>query len=496
MMPLPSYGFIAALARAGCPSRDGVRVYLVGGSVRDHLLGRPQKDFDLVVTGLEIEPLSKILRALGTVNLVGKSFGVIKFRPQEDPEVEFDIALPRVERSTGTGHRDFSVHSDPHLNIETDLLRRDFTINAMALDLTQERRPTGEQLIDPYGGQADLKAGLIRVVFENSFREDPLRLLRAVQFAARLEFTIEPLTFSQLRDEAALIQGVAKERVTIELKKLLEARRPSLGFDLMRGAGLLKFVLPEVDNMIGVTQPQKNNEDVYTHTMKVLDAARSATELAKPGDLDIMLSALFHDAGKPATRREGGVGQRVTFFNHQHVSTRLARRWLKDYKVTTIGADPERICHLVRHHMFETKPFQDNERAIRRFINKVGKDYIDDLLDLRLADKKGGKFPDKVYGILKLREKIHDEIRRESAFCVKDLKLNGFDIMALGYQAGPVIGRIQGFLLNQVLVRPELNDKETLTQLIRNNAARFSEGGHGAQDPVDAHCRPAKGQEG
>lgn len=445
----------------------GGQVYLVGGCVRDDLLGRERKDLDLIVTQIPLEKLASLLKKLGRVNLVGKSFGVIKFCPRQISDVEFDIALPRKEVSTGVGHRDFKVDFDPELPIEEDLHRRDFTINAMAEDIQSGK------LIDPYGGKKDLEQKLIRTVFENSFVEDPLRLLRAVQFAARFEFEIEKNTFGQMQKHAELIRSVAHERIMEEIRKLFMASKPSRGFDLMRDTGLLKIIFPDVQRMIGVTQPKKNNEDVYTHTMKVLDAARSASELEKPGDLNIMFSALFHDAGKPKTRRENRDNPMdVTFHNHQIISRGIVRRWLKDFRASTIGVNPELVCHLVDSHMFETKEFH-NEKALRRFIRKVGPEHVFDLLDLRLADKKGGRYPQKVFGILKLRERIREELNRKPPFTAKDLALNGHDIMNMGFKPGPIIGTIQKFLLEMVLEHPELNTKEDLKKLIQDHHDDF-----------------------
>lgn len=442
-------------------------VYLVGGCVRDEILGKDIKDIDLIVRQIELEELIKILKKHGRTNLVGKSFGIIKFRPKECPQVELDVALPRSEISTGVAHRDFKITYDPHMPLEEDLKRRDFTINAMAENLSTD------ELIDPFHGKQDLENKLIRTVFPTSFEEDPLRMLRAIQFAARFGFQIEEKTFEEIKKHAKKINTIAKERIVTELQKLFTAPKPSVGFDLMRETGLLKLIFPDVQKMIGVTQPKKNYEDVYTHTMKVLDAARGAEELEKPGDINIMFAALFHDAGKPKTRREDQDDpSKVTFWNHQHVSTGIAWRWMKENRLSTIGADPRHICHLVKHHMFETKEFH-NEKALRRFIRKVGKDNVFDLLDLRLADKKGGRFPKKVYGILKLREKIRDEINRKPPFTAKDLAIKGQDLMELGFKPGPVFGEIQRFLMEKVIDEPELNQKETLVQIIEENRNQF-----------------------
>lgn len=446
----------------------GGEVYLVGGCVRDEILGRPIKDLDMIVRKVPMDKLIRVLKKSGHAGLVGKSFGVIKFFPREDKEREheIDISLPRTEISTGGGHRDFDVKFDENLKIEDDLKRRDFTMNAIAHDLTHNK------FIDPFDGRGALQRKEIITVFAGSFIEDPLRLLRAIQFAARFHFTLSPETEEQLRSHAHLIKKISPERIMWEVRKLFMADKPSHGFDIMRETGLLTHVFPDVEKMIGVIQPNKNYEDVYTHTMKVLDAARTATEMTKTGDSEIMFAALFHDAGKPKTRQENQDGT-VSFFNHQHISTGIAWRWLRDHRSSTVGVDAHHVCHLIKNHMFESKPFEGNDKALRRFIRKVGADKIFDLLDLRIADKKGGRFPNKLYGILKLRDRIREEIDRKPPFTAKDLALNGHDIMAMGYQAGPVIGKIQHFLMEHVIDNPELNTKEELTKIIVENKDSF-----------------------
>ena len=457
---LKTYSFLEDLIQ------NKAQVYLVGGCVLDEILGRDSKDFDLIVTGLPFKDLTSTLKKHGRLSLVGKSFGIIKFYPNEAKDLELDIALPRKEVSTGNKHQDFEVNFDHNLPLAEDLARRDFTINAIAQDLKTM------EFIDPFNGQDDIQNKLIRTVFDNSFVEDPLRLLRAVQFSARLGFKIEENTYAQMKEHASRMEHISPERIMIEIKKLFMAPVPSEGFHIMRDTGILPYVFPDVQNMIGVTQPNKNNEDVYTHTMKVLDAARAATELNKPGDIDIMFSALFHDAGKPKTKRENDTG-RVTFFNHQHISTGIAWRWMKDHKVRTIGVNPKKVCHLVKHHMFESKPFEGNDTALRRFINKVGPENVFDLLDLRIADKKGGRFPKKMYGILKLRERVEAELNKEAPFTPKDLALSGHDIMQMGFKPGPIIGAIQKDLMELVLDHPEKNTPDSLKEFIEENQKNY-----------------------
>lgn len=441
--------------------RAGGRVYEVGGTVRDRLLGRASKDKDILVTGLPLEQIAKILRRLGDVSVVGKSFGVLKFHSKDDPEMEYDIALPRKEVSTGVGHKDFQVDYDPNLPVEIDLSRRDFTINAMAIETA-----TG-QLIDPFGGEEDLKKRLLRIVFDRAFEEDPLRLLRAVQFAARFKLVVEPATFESMKKNAELIRTVSPERVSEELRKLLMAEKPSEGFLLMRDTGLLKPVLPEVDENVGVKQGNKaQNDDVFLHTMKVLDASRLDNAIPLAGDLELMLAALFHDVGKARTQRFDPEKNRMTFYGHQILSRRMAKKRMNSLKMTTLGINPENVAHLVEHHMFQTK-HHFNDRSIRRFINKVGPDHILKLVDLRIADNRGGKYPEGIKGVLRLRRKIQDELERKTPFGPKDLAIRGTDVMALGIPEGPEIGRILKELVDYVVDDPELNTQEALLDLAK-----------------------------
>lgn len=446
----------------------GGEAYLVGGSVRDFLLGIPHKDYDLLIRKLDPPTLAKILSPLGRVNQVGKSFGVLKFRPHECPEWEFDLSLPRVEKSTGVGHRDFEVDFDPHIAVERDLARRDFTVNAMALKIDSEG------IIDPFGGREDLKKNILRQVFKEAFIEDPLRLLRAVQFAARFNLEIEEETFACMQEHSPLIKSISKERIAMEIEKLFRANLPSRGFDLMRESGILPILFPFVQEMIGVIQPMKKNEDVYQHTMKVIDAAKSAGEIEKPGDINLLFAALLHDAGKPKTVGFDKAKNRVTFYGHQIVSKRIARRWMELYRISCVGVDTDKVLTLIENHMFETKAFY-SDKAIRRFINKVGPDNIFDLIDLRIADKKGGRYPESMRGILNLRSRIREEIEKKPPFTPKDLALNGHDIMNLGFKPGPIIGKIQKHLVEVVLDEPELNTKESLEKIVRENFSSHEE---------------------
>jgi len=290
-------------------------------------------------------------------------------------------------------------------------------------------------------------------------------MLRAVQFAARFEFAIETETFAAMKEHAHLIKTVSGERVAEELRKLFSAAKPSVGFDLMRETGLLKFVLPELDATIGVQQDK--GHDVWRHTMIVLDAAASDPIIDNRGDLELMFAALFHDAGKSRTARFVADQKRVAFFGHQIVSRRMAAKRLGAMKATVLGIDPDRVTTLIENHMFETKSFY-SEKAIRRFIAKVGTDLIMKLVDLRIADNRGGKYPAGVKGILKLKAKIIEELNRKPPFGPKDLAINGTDLMELGIKAGPAMGKVIKELVELVLDDPNLNTKEQLSTLAKN----------------------------
>lgn len=437
----------------------GGKVYEVGGAVRDRLLGIPVKDADLLVTGIPGDRLQACLKAHGSVHLVGQSFGVLKFQPKGHTGEPVDIALPRVERSTGAGHRDFDVSFDHTLPVETDLGRRDFTVNAIAVEMK-----SGD-VVDPHGGRKDLEARLLRMVFPRAFEEDPLRILRGIQFAARLGFSLEPKTLAAMKKAAPLVATVSAERVTQELKKLLVAKKPSVGFYLMRDAGVLSIVFPEVHALIGVPQPGKEKVgDAFDHTLKVLDAARGDSALDNPGDPTLMLAALFHDLGKATTAKveDGG---RMTFHGHQFVSRKLARRRMEQLKIQNMGVSPDEILVLVENHMFDTGP-EFTDKALRRFARKIGVPLVFKQIDLRIADNRGGAHPHNIKKPLNLRRRIREELERKAPFGLKDLAINGHDLLERGYQAGPAIGQKLNELLELVLDDPSLNTREELLKRI------------------------------
>lgn len=449
----PTPSFLDVLIAAGG------EVYEVGGSVRDRLLGIPKKDQDLLVCKLPLTEIMGRLKPYGEVHTVGKSFGVIKFFPKTGGE--YDIALPRKEVSTGEGHRDFDVDFDPMLPVEIDLSRRDFTVNAIAMELRSGK------MIDPFGGTRDLQSKTLRMVSLQAFVEDPLRLLRAIQFSARFNLEIEAATFESMKKNAAKIKTVSAERISEEVRKLFLAEKPSQGFILMEKVGLLQPLFPELYLTVGVEQGNKfRNDDVFMHTMRVLDASRKDVAIPSAGDLELMLAALYHDVGKTNTKRFDPEKNRLTFYGHQILSKRMVRKRMAALKMTTLGINPDNVARLVEEHMFQAKSFF-SDRAIRRFINKVTPELILKLVDLRLADNRGGKYPEGIKGVLRLRKKIEDEINKKSPFSVKDLAVRGTDLIALGIPEGPQIGQILKELVEVVLDEPEKNQREVLLEIVK-----------------------------
>jgi tRNA nucleotidyltransferase (CCA-adding enzyme) len=425
------------------------KIYEVGGAVRDKYISPvlPDKDKDYLVTGIPLDDLCDLLSNFGRVDLVGKSFGVIKFLPfkRYDGEHVFDIALPRKEFSTGPGHKDFKVDYDHNLMVEDDLSRRDFTINAMAEDLSTGR------LVDPLNGRGDIKKRLIRITHPQSFKDDPLRMLRGVQFAARFEFELEPGTLASLKENADLIGTISPERIQEELNKLLlKAKYPSSGFRLMQKAGLLAKILPELDAAAGVDQPGGYHaHDVFEHSILTADSA--------PRELVIRLAALFHDVSKPETKVPNDKGG-ATFYGHEKKGSRVTRRILQRLRYSNQIID--QVCLLVDKHMFTTGV---TDKGVRRLIRKMGQDLVFTLLNLRRADVaaqgKGGSTRD----VDELEERIKLELDKKSPFGLKDLAVDGNEIMSVfKIEPSPLVGQVLNHLLELVLDNPEVNNKEKL----------------------------------
>jgi tRNA nucleotidyltransferase (CCA-adding enzyme) len=356
--------FDTALTIARAVRDAGGRALIVGGWVRDRLLGHDAKDVDLEVYGLSADRLKEVLASFGTVNTVGESFTVYKV-------ADLDVSLPRRESKNGRGHRGFEVTGDPELSIEEAARRRDFTINAIAWD------PLTEEYLDPFDGRADLEHRILRAVDMRTFGEDSLRVLRAVQFAARFDCTVDPATFELLR--TIPLDDLPCERIWVEVEKLLrKAARPSVGLALARDLGIVERLWPELHALIGCPQdPEWHPEgDVWIHTLMVVDGARRRIDdLPMPKQNAVMLGALLHDVGKPSTTAlEDG---RIRSRGHEAAGVPPATAMLDRLNVHTMdGFDVRReVLGITAYHLAPgswhkaTHPVGDG--AFRRLAAKV-----------------------------------------------------------------------------------------------------------------------------
>jgi len=356
------------------------RPVVVGGFVRDALLNTPSKDIDIEVFGIEsLEKLASLLLSFGQVNSVGKSFGVIKLQL---PTMEVDFSVPREEIKTAEGHRGFAVTLNSLLSFEEAAIRRDFTINAMGYDLKTKK------LLDPFGGQKDLAERRLDVVNAETFIEDPLRLYRAVQFAARFELAATPQLHILAREMVAkkMLDELPRERVFEEIKKLLlKSRKPSIGFMLMDDFGIIDD-FPELKALQGVPQdPSYHPEgDVWVHTLMVLDATVTLYKEDKKKNLYLALAALCHDLGKANTTEV--IDGRIRAIGHENTGIPLTELFLE--RLSEEKALVETIVPLVKHHLKPMQFYKQGAKsaAIRRLGNKVN---IEELILLAKADFLG-----------------------------------------------------------------------------------------------------------
>jgi tRNA nucleotidyltransferase (CCA-adding enzyme) len=379
-LPEDLRAILEAVRRVGRPR-------LVGGGVRDWLLGLPAKDFDIEVAGVDFEQLQRALTPFGATDIVGRSFGVIKVRSARTGE-EYDFSLPRRESKTGAGHRGFAVAPDPALNDADAAARRDFTVNALALD------PFTGEVIDPHGGQRDLAARVLRHT-SAAFVEDPLRVLRAFQLAARFNFTLAPETATLCRRIAPTFAELAVERVWGEWDKwATKAAKPSRGLEVLEQTDWLKH-FPEIAALRGTPQePEWHPEgDVFTHTQHCLDAL-VALEEWKASDAPrrrlLIFSVLAHDFGKPATtqRAEKRGALRWVSPGHEAAGSQPAKDFLRRIGAPLELDDPVSalvVSHLVHHH--GRTEFTDT--SVRRLARKLAPATIDDLAAVMRADSNG-----------------------------------------------------------------------------------------------------------
>ena len=437
-------------------------LYAVGGRVRDEIKAEIEgfefvpKDLDYVVTGVPLDDLTARLERLGRVDLVGAAFAVLKLTVDG---ITADLALPRRERSTGHGHRDFDIQSGPEIPLEDDLARRDFRMNMIARAL-----PAGA-LVDPYGGEADIRARRIDILTPLTFGEDPLRMLRAAQFAARFGYTPTPSTREAMRAAAPLVRTVAPERIHDELEKLFAlAPHPSVGLRLLAETGVLAFIWPELLEGVGVEQNEWHAYDVWEHNLATVDAT-------PPGDTTLRLAALLHDIGKPRTK-EG-----PHFYRHEQIGAEMAGQMLRRlrYANDTVAS----VEQLVLHHMYVQDPTL-SDAAIRRFIRRIGLANLQRQFAVRRADIAGSGLPKRDDSNERFETRVWDEVARKPPFSIADLAINGDDVikaMVYARLAPPEfrgdarVGAALQWLFEQVTERPERNERQILLTLLDGHLA-------------------------
>jgi poly(A) polymerase/tRNA nucleotidyltransferase (CCA-adding enzyme) len=431
--------------------KGGFEAYVVGGPVRDFLMGKMPKDWDMTTDAKPEEiqnffPHSFYNNNFGTVTVVNDNME--------------DESLKTVEITTYRTESDYTDKRHPDKveftpSLEEDLKRRDFTINAMALREKEGR----EEIVDLFDGKKDLEIRIIRAVGnpDERFSEDALRMLRAVRFAVQLDFEIEKKTFESIKKNAELLKNISEERIRDEFAKIILSDDPARGVELLQGSGLLRFVVPELEAGIGVAQNRHHIYTIYEHLIKTLEACPSKK-------LEVRLAALFHDIAKPQTK--AGEGQDSTFYNHDYVGAKITEKIMKRLKFSNKAI--ERTSLLVKNHMFYYNTGEVSEAGVRRLIRRVGKENLKDLMDLRIADRIGSGTPKGKPYKLRHLEYLIEKVSKDP-ISPKMLNINGGDIMKLlEIQPGPKVGAILKVLLAEIIEDPEKNNKEYLEKRVKD----------------------------
>lgn len=437
--------------------KAGYRAYLVGGCVRDILLNREPKDWD-IATDAKPEEIQKVFPE----SVYENAFGTVAVKTQSaNRETQIvEVTTFRLEgKYTDKRHPDEIKFAK---TIEEDLSRRDFTINAVAAAIN-------DKIIDPYGGQKDLGAKVIRAVGnpEERFGEDALRMIRAIRCACQLNFTIEPKTFQAIQKNAGWLQAIAKERIRDELVKIIMSDKAADGIELLKEAGLLKYIISELEKGVGVTQNRHHIYTVYEHNLLSLKFAAQ-----KKYNLEVRLAALLHDIAKSEVKI--GEGPDSTFYNHDFVGAKFAVRILDRLRFSREIVD--KIALLIRNHMFVYDVGVVTEAAIRRLLKRVGPENIQNLIDLRITDRLGSGVPKAQPYRLRHFQYLVEKVQYD-ATSVKMLKINGNDIMKiLEIPPGPKIGAILDVLLAEAIEEPEKNEEKYLRNRVKElNALDLSE---------------------
>jgi tRNA nucleotidyltransferase (CCA-adding enzyme) len=438
----------------------GFQIYIVGGAVRDLLMGGVPRDWDFT-TNATPEEILKIIPG----GLYNNLFGTVFTGNPDDPQKPHEITTFRKEE----GYSD-SRHPDKiswGKTLEEDLGRRDFTINSLAYGLgTTDDSKNGElnlKLIDLYKGQDDIKNRLIRAVgnADERFGEDALRMMRAVRIATELGFKIEEKTFTAIKNSASLIQKVSKERIKEEFFKVLGSVRPYEGMLMFIDSGLMQELIPELTKCFGVEQKSPGRHHIYdvgTHLLMALKNCKSE-------DVITRFATLIHDIGKPQTFRKLPTGV-ITFYNHEMVSTKIAQNLADRLRLSK--KEKLKLITLVRYHQFTVDENQ-TDSAIRRFIRNVGVENIPDMIALRTADRLGSGSRETSWRTEDFKKRIL-EVQKQP-FSVKDLKINGRDVMeVLNLKPGPKVGEILEAIFKEVEEKKVKNEREILIKKLSSFA--------------------------
>ncbi len=427
----------------------GYEAYIVGGCVRDLLLAKTPKDWD-ITTNAKPEEIQKIFPD----SFYENQFGTVGVKIKEGDKTSevVEITTYRIEsKYSDKRHPDDIKFAD---KLEDDLKRRDFTVNAIALSMAEGMDSEGK-IIDMFGGQEDLKNKIIRAVGDpgERFNEDALRMVRAVRFATVLDFKIESGTLKAIEKHHQLLQVISKERIRDEFIKIINSDNGMKGIELLRETQLLKYIVPELLDGFGVGQNLHHIYTVWEHNLRALQYTCD-----QKYSFEVRLASLLHDVGKPKSKR--GDGYNSTFYGHEVIGARIAAIIMDRLKFPKdIG---EKITKLVRYHLFYYNPGEVTESSVRRLVAKIGKENTEDLLKVREADRIGSGTPKAVPYKLRHLKFMIDKVARDP-ISPKMLKVNGNDLMQmLAIEPGPKIGMIINALMNEVLDDPTKNTKEYL----------------------------------
>jgi len=431
--------------------KNGFEIYLVGGAVRDFLLGKKPKNFDFTTNATPEK-----IQSLFPNSFYNNTYGTVSI-PVEMESLSF-LQKTIVEITPFRKEEDYTDFRHPQKiewakTIEEDLGRRDFTINAVAYD--------GYKIIDPFGGQIDIENQLIRCVGDpdKRFTEDALRLLRAIRLASQLGFFIEEKTRKAIEKNSQLITKISWERIRDEFLKILKSDHPAEGVLFLRNTGLLKYILPELDVCFSIPQKSPKRHHIYdvgTHLVMSLKYCPSKDEITR-------FATLIHDIGKAKTFKKDEKTGLITFYNHEVVGKKLAEKIAERFKLS--NEQKTKLIRLVAYHQFTVSELQ-TDKAIRRFIRNVGKQYLQDILDLRTADRLGSGAKPTSWRFELFRKRLI-KVQKEP-FKITDLKVNGHDVMKiLNIKPGPKVGQLLKYLFDRVVEKKLENKREILLKEIK-----------------------------